>query len=82
MDWYSRYVLSWKLNNTLDTSYCVEALEEALMCYGVPEIFNSDQDTQYTSEAFVEVLARMVFKLVCMLRVERLTIFLLNSYGV
>jgi putative transposase len=41
MDWYSRYVLSWKLSNTLDASFCIDALEDALMLYGFPEIFNS-----------------------------------------
>jgi putative transposase len=56
MDWYSRYVLSWKLSNTLDTSFCIEALEEALMLYGFPEIFNSDQGVQYTSDMFTKVL--------------------------
>jgi putative transposase len=56
MDWYSRYVLSWKLSNTLDTSFCIEALEEALMIYGFPEIFNSDQGVQYTSDTFTKIL--------------------------
>lgn len=56
MDWYSRYVLSWKLSNTLDALFCVEALEEALMLYGFPEIFNSDQGVQYTSEIFTGIL--------------------------
>lgn len=48
MDWFSRYVLSWRLSNTLDVSFCVECLEEALGC-GKPEIFNSDQGVQFTS---------------------------------
>jgi len=52
MDWYSRKVLSWRLSNTLDTEFCVEALEEALHRYGPPEIFNTDQGAQFTSEAF------------------------------
>jgi len=51
MDWASRYVLSWKLSNTLDASFCVEALEQALSV-SKPVIFNSDQGSQYTSEAF------------------------------
>lgn len=55
IDWYSRYVLSWRLSNSLDTEFCVEALEEALMI-ARPEIFNTDQGSQYTSHAFVEVL--------------------------
>lgn len=51
MDWYSRYVLSWRLSNTLDGLFCLEALEEALRG-GTPEIFNTDQGVQYTAEAF------------------------------
>ena len=51
MDWYSRCVLSWKLSNTLDGRFCLEALEEALS-HGTPEIFNTDQGVQYTAEAF------------------------------
>ena len=49
MDWASRKVLSWRLSNTLDASFCVEALHEALERYGPPEIFNSDQGSQFTS---------------------------------
>lgn len=56
MDWYSRRVLAWRVSNTLDTEACREALQEALRCYGVPEIFNTDQGVQYTSEAFTTVL--------------------------
>lgn len=56
MDWASRKVLSWRLSNTLDTSFCLEALEEATANYGTPEIFNTDQGSQFTSEAFTGVL--------------------------
>ena len=56
MDWYSRRILSWRLSNSLDSSFCVDALEEALHHYGKPEIFNSDQGSQYTSDAFTDVL--------------------------
>lgn len=56
MDWYSRYVLSWRLSNSLDSSFCIEALEDALMYYGLPEIFNSDQGVQFTSEGFTSLL--------------------------
>ena len=49
MDWYSRHVLSWKLSNTMDVDFCLEALDEALD-QGVPEIFNTDQGSQFTSE--------------------------------
>jgi putative transposase len=56
MDWHSRKVLSWRLSNSLDAAPCVEALEEALATYGPPEIFNSDQGCQFTSEDFTDVL--------------------------
>ena len=56
MDWYSRKVLSWRLSNSMDTSFCIDALEEALYRHGKPEIFNSDQGSQFTSEAFTQVL--------------------------
>ena len=57
MDWFSRYVLSWRISNTLDPKFCIEALEEAL-CIKKPEIFNSDQGSQFTSQAFVSTLER------------------------
>ena len=57
IDWYSRYVLSWRLSNTLDTEFCLAALEEALRI-GVPEIFNTDQGCQFTSDEFTGVLKR------------------------
>lgn len=56
MDWYSRYVLSGRLSNTLDTGFCVEALEEAFNRFGKPEIFNTDQGAQFTSEDFIGAL--------------------------
>jgi putative transposase len=56
MDWYSRKVLSWRLSNSLEGSFCVDALEEAIYRYGVPEIFNTDQGCQFTSEPFTQVL--------------------------
>jgi putative transposase len=52
MDWFSRKVLSWRLSNTMDHHFCVEALDEAVQRYGTPEIFNTDQGAQFTSEAF------------------------------
>lgn len=55
MDWYSRYVLSWRLSNTLDADFCLEDLEEALS-KGKPEIFNTDQGSQFTGEAFTGLL--------------------------
>ena len=56
MDWHSRRVLSWRVSNTLDTEFCIEALEEAVQRFGAPEIFNTDQGSQFTSEAFTDVL--------------------------
>jgi len=56
IDLFSRKVLSWRLSNTLDTEFCISALEEAIMTYGVPAIFNSDQGSQFTSDAFIEKL--------------------------
>ena len=50
MDWASRMVLSWRLSNTLDSAFCVDALEEAITRYGCPEIFNTDQGSQFTAE--------------------------------
>lgn len=55
-DWYSRKILSWRLSNTLDASFCVDALNEAIAKYGTPEIFNTDQGSQYTSQDFTSVL--------------------------
>lgn len=56
MDWYSRKVLSWRLSNTMDASFCVEALEEALARFSKPDIFNTDQGSQFTSVEFIGVL--------------------------
>lgn len=55
MDWYSRYVLAWEVSNTLDTSFCISTLERALRI-AKPEIFNSDQGSQFTSKEFTSVL--------------------------
>lgn len=58
IDWYSRKVLSWRISNSMESVFCVDCLEEALRIYGKPEIFNSDQGSQFTSEAFIAVLIR------------------------
>jgi putative transposase len=58
IDWYSRRVLSWRISNSMDTEFCIDCLEEALRGYGKPEIFNSDQGSQFTSDAFTGVLKR------------------------
>jgi putative transposase len=57
MDWASRRVLSWRLSNTLDAAFCIEALEEALERYDPPQVFNTDQGAQFTGEGFTSVLA-------------------------
>jgi putative transposase len=56
IDWYSRYILSWRVSNTLDNSFCVDALKEALERHGNPEIFNTDQGVQFTSADFTKIL--------------------------
>jgi putative transposase len=56
MDWYSRKVLSWRLSNTMETDFCIEAVKEAIRRYGAPDIFNSDQGAQFTSVDFTALL--------------------------
>jgi len=56
IDWYSRKVLAWRLSNTLDASFCVDCLEAAIKAYGAPEIFNTDQGSQFTSDSFTRML--------------------------
>lgn len=56
IDWHSRFILGWRLSNSLDTSFCIEALKDSL-AYGIPEIFNTDQGSQFTSEDFTDVLS-------------------------
>jgi putative transposase len=58
IDWYSRKVLSWRLSNSMDASFCVDCLEDALREHGRPLVFNSDQGSQFTSAAFTDVLKR------------------------
>jgi putative transposase len=58
LDWASRRVLSWRLSITLEAAFCVEALEEALAKHGKPDIFNTDQGSQFTGAAFTNVLHR------------------------
>jgi len=55
MDWHSRFILGWRLSNTIDSSFCVEALKESFV-YGLPDIFNTDQGSQFTSSDFTDVL--------------------------
>jgi len=63
MDWASRAVLAWRLSNTMDASFCVSALEEALARFGVPENFNTDQGSQFTGAAFTGTLAKAGIKI-------------------
>ncbi len=58
MDWSTRKVLAWRVSNTMDTAFCVEALEEAIAHFGCPQIFNTDQGVQFTSQDFIGVLKR------------------------
>lgn len=58
IDWHSRKVLAWRMSNTLEADFCVEALEEALARFGTPEIFNTDQGAQFTSTDFTDVLKK------------------------
>ena len=56
MDWASRRVLAWRLSNTMDADFCIEALEEAMARHGRPEIFNTDQGGQFTTPRFTDIL--------------------------
>jgi putative transposase len=58
LDWFSRRALSWRISITMETDFCIEAVEEALARHGKPEIFNTDQGSQFTSEAFTRLLPR------------------------
>ena len=63
MDWATRKVLSWRLSNTLDASFCVEALNEAIAKYGKPEIMNTDQRSQFTGSAWITTLTEADVKI-------------------
>jgi putative transposase len=63
VDWFSRRVLSWRLSISMETYFCIEAVEEALARYGKPEIFNTDQGSQFTSEAFTSLLIKYDIKI-------------------
>lgn len=63
MDWYSRRILSWRISNTLDVDFCIDALQEALDRFGCPTIFNSDQGSQFTSNAFTQLLKEKGIKI-------------------
>lgn len=63
MDWFSRRVLAWRLSLTMESEFCVEALQEALSLHGQPEIFNTDQGVQFTASAFIETLEAQEVKI-------------------
>lgn len=63
MDWASRKVLAWRLSNTMEVEFCIEALEEALAKYGKPEIFNTDQGSQFTSPEFTNILKKATVRI-------------------
>lgn len=63
MDWWSRAVLAWRLSNTMDVQFCLDALDEALERHGTPEIFNTDQGSQFTSGAWIDVLPEAKVKI-------------------
>ncbi len=63
IDWYSRYILSWRISVTLEAEFCIAALEEAIEKYGKPEIFNTDQGSQFTSENFTSLLHQNAIKI-------------------
>ena len=63
MDWYSRKVFSWRLSNSMDVDFCVEALKEARAKHGKPEILNTDQGSQFTSGAWIDVLTDAKIKI-------------------
>lgn len=63
LDWFTRRVLAWRVSITLEADFCIEAVEKALWRHGTPEIFNSDQGSQFTSTEFIKVLASREIKI-------------------
>ncbi len=63
IDWFSRYILSWRISINLENEFCIEALEEAIKIHGQPEIFNTDQGSQFTSKDFINVLTQRKIKI-------------------
>ena len=81
MDWRTRKVLSWRLSNTMEADFCVQALETAIQDYGYPEIFNTDQGAQFTSEGFTGMLKKIISRSAWMAKVVTAIIFSLSGYG-
>jgi putative transposase len=63
MDWYSRKILAWEVSNTMENDFCISALERAIRLYGIPEIFNNDQGSQFTSNDFIAILQKHNIKI-------------------
>jgi len=63
IDWFSRYILSWKVSISLESDFCIDALEEALEKHGQPEVFNTDQGSQFTSKNFIHELVKREIKI-------------------
>ena len=63
IDWFSRYILSWKVSIGLESDFCIDALEEALEKHGQPEVFNTDQGSQFTSKNFIHELVKREIKI-------------------
>ena len=63
IDWFSRYILSWKVSISLESDFCIDALEEALEKHGQPEVFNTDQGSQFTSKNFIYELVKREIKI-------------------
>jgi len=63
MDWFSRLVLAWRVSISMEVEFCLDAVDEALACHGRPEIFNTDQGSQFTSAAFTGLLAANVIRI-------------------
>lgn len=80
IDWYSRYVLSWKLSNSLDVRFCLDALDDAFQI-GTPEIFNTDQGSQFTSDDHINKLSLKAIRISMDGRGEHLTMYLLSVFG-
>lgn len=63
IDWFSRYIVSWKVSISLESDFCIDALEEAIIKYGQPEIFNTDQGSQFTAKDFTDKLIKREIKI-------------------
>jgi transposase InsO family protein len=81
LDWFSRRLLAWRLSITMEASFCVEALEDALAHHGKPALVNTDQGSQFTGSAFTRVLTRQVSRSAWMAKALGGTMSLSSDYG-